>query len=338
MVALLTNVTPAQVTAGGTDAPAPGTVETLTVTTLQPWPTVAGPLAIMDIVDVGLTENYEIMSATAYPSGTGVHWTVTRGAESTFVHTHLANWFAVPVLSFGGLDGRYMVVNTAAGGDIGGTLPSGLTLSGTTNVESIVRANTPTQFAPLTGPITAGGQKCFAGSAVGTANGDPYVFGQSGTVLGQTVFSPTSSYTKSAAGSTTLAVIDSTNLTVSFAAPPSGQVFINCELPQFGIFSVGGAVTFPTGIYLTVVTHGTSTQVGEWVLGYQNPVALPGAGAQVSPVNRSILMTGLTAGTVYQVDLAWAATNTSPLMFLGAQHGTSTTLMTGSIILRAVAV
>jgi hypothetical protein len=64
-------------------------------------------MRVMDILDLGKTANYEIIELTDNANGTGVTWDATRGVEGTTPWAHAANWTAIPVVTAGGLDGRY---------------------------------------------------------------------------------------------------------------------------------------------------------------------------------------------------------------------------------------
>lgn len=118
---------------------------------------------------------------------------------------------------------------------------------------------------------------------------------QDGTVLGRVAYAPASrvSYTTS---STTLVAVDSTNLTVSFVAPLSGKVIVRANVLTY----------LTSGSYLIAIgllDHSTSAQVG----GIQTATASVSASHQVAEVD----VTGLTPGTTYQYDLAWAVSNAS---------------------------
>lgn len=91
--------------------------------------------------------------------------------------------------------------------------------------------------------------------------------------------------------STTLVAIDSTNLTVSFVAPPSGKVLVRLE----------GHITNETGgdkVVWALVKHGETTQVGD------AGIASDSNNAGIRPL--TILVSGLVAGETYQYDWAWA--------------------------------
>ena len=102
---LLSNANSAEVTTGGTTAPAAGTVEAWVVTTAAAFPVlVAGQqFRVIDQADLGKTSGYEIMLVTASANGAGVAWTATRGVEGTTPYAHAANWTCVPVPTAAGL-------------------------------------------------------------------------------------------------------------------------------------------------------------------------------------------------------------------------------------------
>lgn len=160
---------------------------------------------------------------------------------------------------------------------------------------------------------------------------------ESGTLVGPRTIYQGSAYTKLVAVSTTLAAIDSTNLNVSLVAPPSGNVQVDAEIPSIGFVGTGSIIV-SAALYLALVTHGTTTQVSEWILAYQMQAAGSTGNAYVAPLHRSLLTQGLTPGKSYEFDLAWAVASTSSVnadMFIESNHLTSGTPTggVGSIIL-----
>lgn len=91
--------------------------------------------------------------------------------------------------------------------------------------------------------------------------------------------------------SSTLTAIDTTNVTVTFTAPASGEVRITAVVPMF---LAGG----PGGAGLAWFDHGTST-----VRGYAASLAPPNDYCPGNVVFSQIL-TGLTPTSSYQLDLA----------------------------------
>lgn len=114
MVDILVNANSALVTAGGTTAPAAGTVEDWTVTTAADFPVVPPmQFRVIDKADLGKTSGYEIIIVTASLNGTGVAWSVTRGAEDTAPYAHAPNWTAVPAETAASLSGNFPIGNPA---------------------------------------------------------------------------------------------------------------------------------------------------------------------------------------------------------------------------------
>lgn len=105
------------VTAGGTTAPAPGTVETWTVAAPSAFPAAATGSTQFHVADPALPS--ELIAVT---NASGATWTVTRGAESTTPVAHApAGGFAVrQVASAGWLSS---VVAPASGTQQAGALP-----------------------------------------------------------------------------------------------------------------------------------------------------------------------------------------------------------------------
>lgn len=91
--------------------------------------------------------------------------------------------------------------------------------------------------------------------------------------------------------STTLVSIDSTNLTITFRAPPSGNVLIRLEATIENQIS-GDKVAW------ALIDHVGLTQQGS------AGIASPSNTNGIRPL--TILVTGLTSGTSYQYDWAWA--------------------------------
>lgn len=146
----------ALVTAGGLDAPASGTVETFTVTTASNFTllTSGQVMRFIDAADEGLTKGYEVIGVTANANGTLVTWSVIRGYEGTTPKDHLPNWTMVPVLTPGGLDGRYVP-------ESGGTLTGPLILAA--NPTTALGAATK-QYVDASS--SGGGQVIFATATV----------------------------------------------------------------------------------------------------------------------------------------------------------------------------
>jgi hypothetical protein len=99
--------------------------------------------------------------------------------------------------------------------------------------------------------------------------------------------------------------IDTNNLTLSFTAPSSGQVWVRWSA-FVGEAGGGGNVSFG------LVTHGTSTVVGAM------EGVLANAGTSANRETFEQLLTGLTAGTTYNLDLAWTnALGTTTTIYYG---------------------
>lgn len=104
MTEVFTNFGSAVVTAGGTTAPAAGTVQTWTVTaTACPVAASGTQFRVVDVADASARP--EVMLVTASSNGTGVSWTVTRGAEGSTPVAHTAGFTVKPVVSQAVLDG-----------------------------------------------------------------------------------------------------------------------------------------------------------------------------------------------------------------------------------------
>lgn len=125
--------------------------------------------------------------------------------------------------------------------------------------------------------------------------------GLGGAPLAYATYGPGTTTTYNLTGS--LAAIDATNLTISFTAPPGGAVLAAIWLPyQIEPTLVVSDVTWLTLCY---TTHGSGTRISpEMRFGMLSSMSattvqqLGGTAAYLAPV------TGLTAGTGYQWDLA----------------------------------
>ena|ERR1700722_11259350 len=108
--------------------------------------------------------------------------------------------------------------------------------------------------------------------------------------LASVLYNPsgTNTYTTTSA---TLGAVDSTHLSISFVAPPSGNVLLFNS--QYCSASANQNISFGW------MTHpaGATQAVGVFVV--------TTTGARVSG---PLIVTGLTSGTTYQYDLGWAIT------------------------------
>jgi hypothetical protein len=89
----------ATVTAGGTDQPASGTTEQLTVSTVSNWPAIVAGQSILaiDYNELGSPFGFELLAITALVNGSGQTWSVTRGANATVPTAHASPWTITPV-------------------------------------------------------------------------------------------------------------------------------------------------------------------------------------------------------------------------------------------------
>jgi len=180
---------------------------------------------------------------------------------------------AVPVLTID-TKGRITATSTAAPSDTSRVLKAGDTMSG----------------------ALAMGSNKITGLAAASANGDAVRYEQITTLKNIEIASTyyTATTTKTVTGST-LAAFDTTNLTITFTAPASGQVW--AEL--IGVITVG---TAGTNAFWGVATHNTTTVQGSLTMVAQTSTQING--------RAMILITGLTPGSSYQYDWV-AATGTT---------------------------
>jgi len=205
---------------------------------------------------------------------------------------------AVPVLTID-TKGRITATSTAAPSDTTRVLKAGDTMSG----------------------ALAMGSNKITGLAAASANGDAVRYEQITTLKGIEIASTyyTANVSKTVTGST-LAAFDTTNLTVSFTAPASGQVW--AEL--IGVITVG---TAGTNAFWGVATHNTTTVQGSLTMATQTSTQING--------RAMILITGLTPGSSYQYDWVGATGTTgSVTQTLTIRSQTTATGAGGPAIMR----
>lgn len=122
-----------------------------------------------------------------------------------------------------------------------------------------------------------------------------------GALLASAMYGPTTQTTYDLTG--TLAALDTTNLTIAFTAPASGKVrvTVSAYVTVAPILTVGGVSAMVVGLF----AHGTTTQVGSvgQLIGLQS-VSSTQAQQAISTGQYATLVTGLTAGSSYQYDVA----------------------------------
>lgn len=91
--------------------------------------------------------------------------------------------------------------------------------------------------------------------------------------------------------STTIVAIDTTNLAITFTAPPSGQVWVEFE----GALLVAAS----KNIYFGLISAGS--QIGP-------ATVMLGAFAELDRITGKLLITSLTPGASYTFQLAWFVT------------------------------
>jgi hypothetical protein len=225
-------------------------------------------------------------------SGTGPY-TLTLQSGG-LANNHSVGEYVVQVISSAELSN---FVQATASSDVS---TSGV-LSGTANVESIIRANTLNQMGAPTATVSFNSQRL---SSLAAPQATTDAARALGSQIGFTRYAPTSSYSKTISSSTG-AAIDSTNLTVSFTAI-SAQVLVELAA-TVGFFSGYGTIGF------ALYTHSTTTQMGNW----GNVITTTAANEVTIPVTCRIYVSGLTAGTAYQWDWGWAvAGGSSPTALL----------------------
>lgn len=163
----------------------------------------------------------------------------------------------------------------------------------TSNVEAIVRNQSPNQLALMTGTLNANAQAISNQATVGA-------------VLAQKVYVPATP-TAVSTSSTSLAAVDSTNLTTPSFQATTTQVTVE--------LSAAGAVLTGSGeYYWTVVEHSGTTP-----LAIPTQVSIPGGAATTAQQTIKLYVGSLTVGNMYQFDWAHCirGSNTSVIEYGG---------------------
>lgn len=179
---------------------------------------------------------------------------------------------------------------TSTGGTVTITNPNGPT----TNLEV---ASSAEGITALTGDVTAAGPGSAAATLVATANVNAIAV--AATLLGKTIYAG-GAYTV-AVSSTVITVLDSTNLIVTFTAPPSGAVDVDLE----GFLQQNNAASARN-----IITWGLQNTAGTTSYGPLKRILDTNGGVGAAVDQRfhiTIHVTGLTSGTSYT--FAWAAGN-----------------------------
>jgi hypothetical protein len=176
-------------------------------------------------------------------------------------------------------------------GDVAGPASANL-LQPTANVESVLRASSIDELIAPAAAVDWNGQR-LENLSVAQALTDAARADTMGLLLAYVSYFPAGLTIESTA-STMAVAVDSTNLTVSFVAPPSGDVLVRVTALMRQSATFGG---------LCMLTHGTTTVIGPRI---STGVGLPNAYA---PVQVVIPVTGLVAGTTYDWDLGYYVNN-----------------------------
>jgi hypothetical protein len=158
---------------------------------------------------------------------------------------------------------------------------------------------------------------------------------QPGLILAWTQYGPATETTYNA-NTSTLTIMDGTNLTLTVEVPPSGDFYV--DVTADWAFGSNGSLNTATDIFLGLVKHAdTSTvyQIQSWC-GTNQPNFVNGARS-----THRYLVTGQTAGSSLQFDLAMGVSSTTDLAFAAfyaqANGGALTTNPVEPILIQAFA-
>jgi hypothetical protein len=171
----------------------------------------------------------------------------------------------------------------ATTGDV--TFASGMTtLQTTENVEQVVRSQSLDQMAPAQAAVNLNGNYVANATNAGLIMPGAVYYAPSGG----------SGYTT---GTPTFAAVDTTNLTTSFVCPPNITMVIVELTGLVGLFAPSGTDSILFGLF----THSTTTQVGCHAVVYGSAY-----NTETALVTARIPVSGLSPGTTYSWDWAWA--------------------------------
>lgn len=179
-------------------------------------------------------------------------------------------------------------------------------------------------------PGSGGGGGTGATGATGATGGA----GPAGTILAQTTYGPATPGSYTLSNNNVLAALDTTNLTLSFVAPASGIVDVECYFDaDLGL----SGISANDGIAVALFDHGGTTQRGVTT----NPMfsfTTTSMGAYCTSIFH---LTGLTPGNTYQVDLAACSYLTGGVnaatIYVQGNTGSNGVSRMGPCIMRAVA-
>lgn len=165
------------------------------------------------------------------------------------------------------------------------------------------------------GVLTLNSQK-ISGVANGSATTDVATIGQLGPLAPTVTHNAVSNYTTT---TTTLAAVDSTNLTISGTVPASGRVDITLQ----GTCADTGSA----GVLWGIANHGSTTVVGS--------LAQVSSSAGILLYSADFIVTGLTPGTTFAYDWIWALSSGSGPATLYAVSATTVGTPCGTPTMKA---
>lgn len=267
---------------GGTDAPAAGTTETITVVThVESWPPASTTTGqTFRVQDPNATSEIILVRSTTKIGAGQVQWAITRGADGTTPVAHTTGWTA-----------QLYDVLLNAGGPIPAALagqPSGVALldaSGKVEAEQLPASSGGTV---ATIESTDGSLTVTNGSGPTVNLGKGNIPGQ---VIGFTRYAPGTEYTQNLSNDAWTAL--STSLEVTFTAPPSGDVKVVLENVVVALYNPSGSGVF--GVAFSLLNG--ASQVGDVApVNFVNAADLT---YQFTSAPIVIYISGLTAGTSY---------------------------------------
>jgi hypothetical protein len=197
--------------------------------------------------------------------------------------------------------------------------------------EQIIRRQSLDEMAPPASGLNMNYQRRFSDASIGTLLGYMVQYGTAVTYNnGGGITTATTTATWTSGTTTTLAAVNSAAINVSFTAT-TAQVIVKIKAAYVD------AAAGTSGLVLALFNHGLTTQVGFHT--NARIIGVATVNADPAPMYAEILVTGLTPGTSYEWDLAWAPLGSSAYTIStgGATSGVVSTNDFGALSMEVLA-